>query len=176
MKKALIFTLAFTFVIFTGCQEGAAKKVTSSNTAATPAAKATSVQTSSAKTSGTPVMTFDKTSHDFGVIKEGEKVTTSFGFTNTGDADLIIVDARGSCGCTVPQYPKNTPIAPGESGSIVVSFDSSNKPNMQQKTVTISANTASGRETLRIKAMVTPDPVKQKQRDDAAKARQQNSN
>jgi len=61
-------------------------------------------------------MTFDKTSHDFGTITEGDKVTTTFGFTNTGDADLIIVDARGSCGCTVPQYPKNTPIAPGETG------------------------------------------------------------
>ena len=58
-----------------------------------------------------------------------------------------------------------------------MSFDSSNKPNMQQKTVTISANTQSGRETLRIKAMVTADPIKQKQRDEIAKARQQqNSN
>jgi hypothetical protein len=120
-------------------------------------------------------MTFDKTSHDFGTIQEGETVQTTFTFTNTGQTDLIIVDARGSCGCTVPNYPKNTPIAPGASGDIVVSFDSSNKPNMQQKTVTISANTASGRETLRIKAMVAPDPVKQKQRDEAAKARQ-NSN
>ena len=54
-----------------------------------------------------------------------------------------------------------------------VSFDSNNKPNMQQKTVTISANTQSGRETLRIKAMVNADPVKQKQRDELAKARQQ---
>ena len=174
MKKALIFTLAITFVIFTGCQEGAAKKVTSSNTAATPAAKATSVQTSSAKTSGTPVMTFDKTSHDFGVIKEGEKVTTSFGFTNTGDADLIIVDARGSCGCTVPEYPKNKPIAPGETGTIMVSFDSSNKPGVQQKSVTLSANTSTGREMLRIKSNVTPDPVKQQQREAQARARQQN--
>ena len=120
-------------------------------------------------------MTFDKTSHDFGTIQEGETVQTTFTLPNTGQSDLIIVDARGSCGCTVPNYPKNTPIAPGASGDIVVSFDSSNKPNMQQKTVTISANTASGRETLRIKAMVAPDPVKQKQRDEAAKARQ-NSN
>jgi hypothetical protein len=121
-------------------------------------------------------MSFDKTVHDFGTINEGETVKTTFTFTNTGQTDLIIVDARGSCGCTVPNYPKNTPIAPGASGEILVSFDSSNKPNMQQKTVTISANTSSGRETLRIKAMVSPDPVKQKQRDDAAKARQQNSN
>ena len=119
-------------------------------------------------------MTFDKTSHDFGIISEGEKVTTTFGFTNTGDSDLIIVDARGSCGCTVPEYPKNQPIAPGQTGSIVVSFDSSNKPGIQQKSVTLSANTSSGREMLRIKSNVTPDPIKQKQRDEQAKARQQN--
>ena len=118
-------------------------------------------------------MNFDKVSHDFGTIEEGETVQTTFNFTNTGKADLLIVDARGSCGCTVPKYPKNIPIKPGESGQILVSFDSSNKPNMQQKTVTISANTQSGRETLRIKAMVNADPVKQKQRDDLAKARQQ---
>jgi hypothetical protein len=93
-------------------------------------------------------------------------VTTTFAFTNTGDADLIIVDARGSCGCTVPQYPKNTPLAPGATGEIVVSFDSSNKPGLQQKTVTLSTNTATGREMLRIKSDVTPDPAKQKLRQD----------
>ncbi|MDA9572165.1 DUF1573 domain-containing protein, partial [Flavobacteriaceae bacterium] len=138
------------------------------------AAAASSTSASTAKATGVPAMTFEKVSHDFGTITEGEKVTTSFGFTNTGDADLIIVDARGSCGCTVPQYPKNTPIAPGESGSIVVSFDSSNKPGVQQKSVTLSANTATGREMLRIKSNVTPDPIKQQQREAQAKARQQN--
>ena len=168
MKKTLLFSISVTVIFFTACQGGTAKKVTAtSSVAPSPSA-------STAKTSGVPVMTFDNTSHDFGTITEGEKVTTNFGFTNTGDADLIIVDARGSCGCTVPQYPKNTPIAPGETGSIVVSFDSSNKPGVQQKSVTLSANTASGREMLRIKSNVTPDPVKQKQRDAQAKARQQN--
>jgi hypothetical protein len=119
-------------------------------------------------------MTFDKISHDFGTIEEGEKVTTQFSFTNTGKSDLIIVDARGSCGCTVPEYPKNTPIKPGDSQTITVSFDSSNKPGVQQKSVTLSANTASGREMLRIKANVNPDPVKQQQREAQARARQQN--
>lgn len=148
------------------CNESASKKVNQE--------KAT--ENAEKKAAASAAMSFDKTMHDFGNIEEGETVQTTFSFTNTGQSDLIIVDARGSCGCTVPDYPKNTPIAPGATGQIVVSFDSSNKPNMQQKTVTISANTASGRETLRIKAMVTPDPVKQKQRDEAAKARQQNAN
>jgi hypothetical protein len=146
-----------------GCKESASKKVDQEKAA----------QSESKTSTSTAAMSFDKTTHDFGTIQEGETVQTTFTFTNVGQTDLIIVDARGSCGCTVPNYPKNTPIAPGATGEILVSFDSSNKPNMQQKTVTISANTSSGRETLRIKAMVTPDPLKQKQRDDAAKARQQ---
>lgn len=168
MNKALIFS--FAFVVLSACQNSGATKVNSSSTAA---AKTTEASTS-LKSSGAPVMSFDKTSHDFGTINEGDKVTTTFSFTNTGDEDLIIVDARGSCGCTVPEYPKNKPIAPGETGSIVVSFDSSNKPGIQQKSVTLSANTASGREMLRIKSNVTPDPVKQQQREAQARARQQN--
>ena len=147
---------------FSACNQSATKKVDQE--------KAAKVSDTSPITAA---MTFDKVSHDFGTIEEGETVQTTFNFTNTGKVDLLIVDARGSCGCTVPKYPKNTPIKPGETGQILVSFDSNNKPNMQQKTVTISANTQSGRETLRIKAMVNADPVKQKQRDDLAKARQQ---
>ena len=152
------------FLTATACQQSASKKVNQEKAAAATDADAST---------STAAMTFDKVLHDFGTIDEGETVQTTFTFTNTGKTDLLIVDARGSCGCTVPKYPKNTPIKPGESGEILVSFDSSNKPNTQHKTVTISANTQSGRETLRIKAMVTPDPVKQKQRDDLAKARQQ---
>jgi hypothetical protein len=167
MKKIVIICLAIVATTFTSCQDSAAKKVTNSTTTAAP------TTTSSAKTAtGGPVMTFDKVVHDFGTINEGDKVTTVFNFTNTGNEDLIIVDARGSCGCTVPQYPKNTAIAPGATGEITVSFDSSNKPGNQQKSVTLSANTASGREMLRIKSQVTPDPVKQQQREAQAKARQ----
>jgi len=163
MRKIALFFVCTMVLNSTGCNESASKKVDQEKAA----------QSESKAATATAGMSFDKSVHDFGTIQEGETVQTTFTFTNTGQTDLIIVDARGSCGCTVPNYPKNTPIAPGASGEILVSFDSSNKPNMQQKTVTISANTTNGRETLRIKAMVTPDPVKQKQRDDAAKARQQ---
>ena len=162
MKKLTWISVCAMLMSLYGCNENASKKV--DQVKATDNAAKTTTETAA--------MSFDKTIHDFGNIKEGETVQTAFTFTNTGKTDLIIVDARGSCGCTVPKYPKNIPIAPGASGEILVSFDSSNKPNMQQKTVTISANTVSGRETLRIKSMVTPDPVKQKQRDDAQKARQ----
>ncbi|MCH1518130.1 MAG: DUF1573 domain-containing protein [Flavobacteriaceae bacterium] len=168
MKKYLAITLAAVALTFTACGESTEKKA---------AATTSAVEASSAKAvSNAPVMTFDKTIHDFGNIQEGERVETLFTFTNTGKSDLVIVDARGSCGCTVPEYPKNTPIAPGASAQIRVSFDSSNKPNLQQKTVTISANTDSGRETIRIKAMVQADPVKEQQRQAAAAARLQQNN
>ena len=166
MKKIPLFYFCALFYIAIGCNESASKKVDQQKAAKSSAETPVS----------TAAMTFDKTVHDFGTIKEGETVQTTFIFTNTGKSDLIIVDARGSCGCTVPNYPKNTPIAPGATGEILVSFDSSNKPNMQQKTVTISANTDSGRETIRIKALVQADPVKQKQRDAAAAARAQQNN
>ncbi|HBI00136.1 MAG TPA: hypothetical protein DDY18_00765 [Flavobacterium sp.] len=102
-------------------------------------------------------MTFNKKEHDFGVISEGAKVETTFTFTNTGEADLIIANASGSCGCTVPEFPKE-PIKPGKTGKMKVSFDSNGKPGMQQKSVNITANTASGKDVLTIKANVTPKP------------------
>ena len=114
-----------------------------------------------------PVLTFDKNEHDFGTIDEGDVVETVFAFTNTGNSDLTILDARGSCGCTVPEYPENTPIAPGKTGEIKVKFDSANKPGNQTKTVTLTTNTERGREILRIKTVVTADPVKEKQREAA---------
>lgn len=100
-----------------------------------------------------PVMTFEKTEHDFGSIAAGSKVNYSFQFKNTGEADLIITRAVGSCGCTIPEYPK-TPIKAGESAKIDVSFNSTGKHGIQQKSVTISTNTKAGVESLIIKASI----------------------
>lgn len=83
---------------------------------------------------------FDEESHDFGSIEEGTVITHVFTFTNTGEEPLIITDARGSCGCTVPQVPR-APIAPGETASITVQFNSKNKKGKRNQKVTISANT-----------------------------------
>jgi uncharacterized cupredoxin-like copper-binding protein len=102
-----------------------------------------------------PVMSFDKSEHDFGTIDQGTPVETTFTFTNTGNAPLIITDARSSCGCTVPDYPKDTPIAPGETGELLVKFNGSGA-NQVTKTVTVTANTEKGSEVLMIKAFVTP--------------------
>jgi len=100
-------------------------------------------------------MAFDKSEHDFGVIEQGTPQETVFTFTNTGNAPLIITNATSSCGCTVPEYPKNTPIEPGQSGEMLVRFNGSGQ-NQVTKTITVSANTSKGSEMLRIKAFVTP--------------------
>jgi len=85
-------------------------------------------------------MTFEEPRFDFGEVQEGEVVEHVFEFTNTGQSPLIINSARSTCGCTVPEWPKE-PIPPGESGVINVRFNTKNKKNKQTKPVTITANT-----------------------------------
>ena len=80
-----------------------------------------------------------ETSYDFGEIEQGESVTHDFILKNTGDADLIITAAKGSCGCTVPQWPKN-PISKGGEATIKVTFNSAGKSGKQNKTVTLVNN------------------------------------
>jgi len=106
-----------------------------------------------AENAGVATMEFTETEHDFGEINEGDKVENYFTFKNTGVKDLVIVKATGSCGCTVPEYPK-TPVKPGEEGKIKVSFNSAGKEGMQHKTVTITANTKKANEVITIKATV----------------------
>ena len=98
-------------------------------------------------------MDFSSLEHDFGTINGDDRVETVFTFTNSGDTDLVISKAHGSCGCTVPEYPKE-PIAPGEKGEIKVSFSPKGKNGMQNKTVTLTTNTKTGSEVLNIKANI----------------------
>ncbi len=101
-----------------------------------------------------PTFAFAEESFDFGTINEGDVVDHIFSFTNNGDAPLIISSATASCGCTVPQWPKE-PIPVGGSGEIKVQFNSRNKPGIQNKTITITANTYPKINRLTIKANVT---------------------
>jgi len=102
-----------------------------------------------------PSFAFAEENHDFGKINEGDVVEHIFEFENTGDAPLIISNAKGSCGCTVPEWPKE-PIGIGEKGQIKVKFNSRKKPGIQNKTVTITANTFPKQTRIRIKADVAP--------------------
>ena len=105
-----------------------------------------------------PVLSFAETEHDFGTITEGDIVTKKFSFTNTGEAPLIITNAAASCGCTIPTYPKDKPIAPGETGEIEVKYNSKGKRNQDNKTVRITANTWPTVTKINIKAFVEPKP------------------
>jgi len=100
-----------------------------------------------------PAFKFDAEEHDFGRISDGEKVSYTFKFSNSGKSDLIISDAKATCGCTVADYPK-TPIKPGEESGITVSFNSEGKKGIQNKTVTLVANTQPNTKVLTIKAEV----------------------
>jgi hypothetical protein len=87
-----------------------------------------------------PVIQFEDTLFRFGTIREGEEVEHSFPFTNTGKNDLLISNASASCGCTVPEWPKE-PIPPGGKGIIKATFNSEGKQGKQSKKIVISANT-----------------------------------
>jgi Protein of unknown function (DUF1573) len=126
------------------------------NTGLPPVAQTSEVNAAPAK-SNLPetTMTFENDVHDFGNIKEGVTVDYTFNFTNSGQNDLQITNAIGSCGCTVPEYPKGL-LKPGEASKIKVSFNSSGKSGKQEKSVTLTANIANQYQLIRIKANIEP--------------------
>lgn len=146
MKKIVLAAGLVSMLAFTSCKENASEKIKTDNVAQA------AVRDEAAK--AVPVMTFDKAEHDFGTIEQGAAQETVFKFTNTGNAPLIITDAKSSCGCTVPNPPKE-PIAPGESSELLVKFNGAGQ-NQVTKTITVTANTEKGSELLRIKAFVNP--------------------
>jgi hypothetical protein len=110
-----------------------------------------------------PVMTFAETEHDFGDIKSGSVVKHTFEFTNTGKTPLLIENAQASCGCTTPNWTKE-PVKPGEKGTIDVEFDSKGKSGIQNKQVSVRANTSPSITQISIKTNILPDeqgPVRQ---------------
>ena len=106
-----------------------------------------------------PVLQFDKNEYDFGKILQGEVVSYTFHFTNTGDAPLIITSVDKSCGCTASEFPRQ-PIDPGKTGSIKISYDSKGHHGFQSKALVVISNTIPSQTTLRIKAEVrTPNQL-----------------
>ena len=146
MRKIVLAVGIVSLLAFTSCKENASEKIKTDNVAQA------AVRDEAAK--AVPVMTFEKAEHDFGTIEQGAAQETAFKFTNTGNAPLIITDAKSSCGCTVPNPPKD-PIAPGESSELMVKFNGAGQ-NQVTKTITVTANTEKGSEILRIKAFVNP--------------------
>ncbi len=147
MKK--IFTVLVLSLLMFACNDNAANKIKKENL------ELAKERDSKIRQGGAKIK-FDKTEHDFGTINEGDIVETVFKFTNSGKSELIITSAKASCGCTIPEWPKE-PIMPGKSGEIKVKFNSKRKPNLQNKQITLVTNTDNGKEIVRIKAMVIPE-------------------
>ena len=107
----------------------------------------------SVKAAGADI-SIDKDVHDYGTVKKGGDGTCYFTITNTGDAPLTIARAKGSCGCTVPDWPRQ-PIAPGSSAKMKVTYDTS-RPGKFDKSVTITSNSSnSPNKVVRVKGEIT---------------------
>lgn len=105
-------------------------------------------------------MTFENDVHDFGTIEYAGNGTYEFKFKNSGSEPLIISDAKGSCGCTVPTYPKNVPIKPGETQVIKVTYDTK-RPGSFTKTVSINSNAKTPQKVITIKGVVQAAPTEE---------------
>lgn len=107
-----------------------------------------------------PEIKFNEEVFDFGKITQGEKVSHSFIFKNIGSKNLIISGANGSCGCTVPEWPKE-PIKAGAEGKVNVVFSSEGKSGLQEKTVTLVTNCEPATRIIKIKAeIIVPETAK----------------
>ena len=107
-----------------------------------------------------PVITFEKTEHDFGKIHEEDgRVSTVFEFKNEGMAPLVLSNVRASCGCTTPTWTKE-PVEPGQTGSITVTYNPNGRPGRFQKTVTITSNASEPTKKVYIKGEVLPKQAK----------------
>jgi len=146
MKKSILIVAVLSVFAFSSCKDNAADKVNEENV--------TAAADRDADSGKFPKISFEETQFDFGTIDQGTHVEHVFKFKNTGDAPLMIVNAKSSCGCTVPEWTKDA-IAPGQVGSLLVKFDGSGQ-NQVSKTITLTTNTEAGTEMLTIKAFVNP--------------------
>ncbi len=161
MKKFNLFALVAIVAVLaiSSCKNTSATDDANAPTTATDAVPSATLQdgnnptivTDPSMAGTTPVPTgpttsikFENDTYDWGMVMDGDKVRHVYKFTNTGNEPLVISNAKGSCGCTVPEWPKDA-IAPGKSGEITVVFDSKGKGAKggkdDSKRVTITANT-----------------------------------
>ena len=131
-----------------GCSDNAASKIDASKQK-----KTTQVSLDQVDTPTDAKMDFEAIEWDFGEIDQGDEVEYAFKFTNTGSDPLIITNAKGSCGCTVPEWPR-APVAPGETGVIDVKFNSKGKKGKQNKRVTLTTNMVPSQQVLIVKGQI----------------------
>lgn len=154
MKKIAILATCFALISLGACNnETKVEDKTAEITTDLINNNATAAEGEVVDNADAPVFEFEETVMQFGEISQGEKVKRIFKFTNVGYSNLIISNAKGSCGCTVPLWPKK-PITPGEEAEIEVVFDSNGKTGHQKKTITLVANTVPNITTLAIEGDV----------------------
>ncbi|NRD23861.1 DUF1573 domain-containing protein [Winogradskyella litoriviva] len=148
MKKVILGLSALCMVAFTSCKEDAASKIKTENIAV--------AAERDANAGDFPVISLDKTEHDFGTIENGTPVETIFKYTNTGNSMLVVSNIKSTCGCTVPSnWTKE--VAPGETGEFSVKFNGKGNGKVT-KSITMTTNTEKGKEMLKISAFVEQDP------------------
>ncbi len=171
MKKFTLTILTIAMAVIVSVAQGtkpadkSAKKTTPAKVSpATPAKPATPTAVAPAPqvavTSDQPDFTFESESHDFGTIPEGTQAVYEFKFTNIGKEPLVISNVQASCGCTTPKWT-NEPVAPGKTGTITASFNSSGRPGQFTKSVTVTSNAKSNPKVLTITGVVEAKPVEQ---------------
>jgi hypothetical protein len=146
MKNSILIVLLSLGLI--ACNENASSKIDSSKQKIR-----TQVTLDQVDTPSDAKMEFEATEWNFGEITQGESVEYAFEFTNTGSEPLIITNAKGSCGCTVPVWPRE-PVAPGESGVVDVKFNSKGKKGKQNKKVTLTTNMVPSQMVLKVTGLV----------------------
>ena len=149
MRNVFLTLTIASLVIFTSCKENAAEKINQENV--TKAAERDS------QAIVFPSVSFDKTEHDFGQIMNGTPVETTFSYTNSGRSPLVVTDIKSTCGCTVPQGWSKEPLMPGASSQFTVKFNGKGA-NKISKTITMTTNTETGKEQVKISAFIMPDP------------------
>lgn len=150
MKQYFFLLFVFTTLLFS-CQQGGQQK-NDGNVDGSLVQNPATLSGDSAKQK-VAVITFETTEHDFGKVKEGDKVTYDFKFTNTGEAPLLISQVKASCGCTTPEWPKNL-VQPGESDKIKVAYDSKGREGEFSKGIAVTANTYPNTMTITISGVV----------------------
>jgi hypothetical protein len=148
MIKNSILGIVFLSLAFVSCKENATSKIDAANLE-------TAKERDAKINLGSAIIAFDTRDYDFGTIKEGDVVEGIFKVANNGKTDLVITDASASCGCTVPEWPKEA-IKPGDSAKIKFSFNSRGRSGKQSKTITLQTNSENVTEMLRISGTVTP--------------------
>jgi hypothetical protein len=142
-----IFVLALAALSFASCQN--ASKTNTASIKTTDSLAGAVPEAAVVPAANAAVIKFEEDKYDFGKIKQGEKVTYSYKFKNVGKSPLIISNATASCGCTIPEVPKD-PIKPGGEGVIKVVFNSQGKSGVQDKVITVSSNAQPNNATLHL--------------------------